>query len=55
MLSLSAPAPVRLFFIAVSVLLALALGGCAGMLRIWCDQIDKTRKYKVKGIDSAIQ
>ena len=32
MLSLPAPAPVRLFFIAVSVLLALALGGCAGML-----------------------
>ncbi len=32
MRSLPAPAPVRLFFIAVSVLLALALGGCAGML-----------------------
>ncbi|MGH8625416.1 MAG: LEA type 2 family protein [Gammaproteobacteria bacterium] len=32
MLSLPAPAPGRLFFIAVSVLLALALGGCAGML-----------------------
>ncbi len=32
MLPLPGPAPGRLFFIAVSVLLALALEGCAGML-----------------------
>jgi hypothetical protein len=32
MLPLPGPAPGRLFFIAVSVLLALALGGCTGML-----------------------